>query len=141
MEKKNFTMGLFSGSLDKLTAAGVVLSGAIALDMDADIYVLLQGARAFKKEIGPDMSKLSMAENADLRTEFLASLEKLKVKPWLSFFKEAKELGNVKIHICGLAGKIWGGEKVEDFVEIVDDICGIGEYIVKAQEADLHMFI
>jgi peroxiredoxin family protein len=141
MEKKNFTMGLFSGSIDKLTAAGVVLSGAIAHDMDADIYVLLQGARAFKKDIGTDLNKLSMAENPDLRSEFLASLERLKVKPWLDFFKEARELGNVKIHICGLAGKIWGGEKVEDFVDIVDDICGIGEYIIKAQEADLHMFI
>jgi peroxiredoxin family protein len=58
MGKKNFTMGLFSGSLDKLTAAGIILSGAIALDMAADIYVLLQGARAFKKEVGTDVEKL-----------------------------------------------------------------------------------
>jgi len=29
--------------------------------------------------------------------------------------------------ILNLAGKIWGGEKLEDFVDIVDDICGIGE--------------
>ena len=141
MAKKNFTMGLFSGSLDKLTAAGIILSGAIALDMAADIYVLLQGARAFKKEIGADIEKLSMAENAHLKTEFIASLERLKVKSWLNFFKEAKEMGDVKIHICGLAGKIWGGEKIEDFVDIVDDICGIGEYIIKAEEADLHLFI
>jgi|ERR1035437_1158876 peroxiredoxin family protein len=141
MEKKNFTMGLFSGSLDKLTAAGIVLSGAIAHDMTVDIYVLLQGARAFKKDIGADIEKLSMAENAHLKAEFVASLERLKVKPWLEFFKEAKKMGEVKIHICGLAGKIWGGEKMEDFVDIVDDICGIGEYIIKAQEADLHIFI
>jgi peroxiredoxin family protein len=141
MEKKKFTMGLFSGSLDKLTAAGVVLSGAIAHDMSADIYVLMQGARAFKKEIGANTELLSMAENAQLKEEFVASLERLKVKPWLDFFKEAKEMGDVKIHICGLAGKIWGGEKLEDFVDIVDDICGIGEYITKSQEADLHMFI
>jgi peroxiredoxin family protein len=141
MEKKKFTMGLFSGSLDKLTAAGIILTGAIAHDMHVDIYVLLQGARAFKKEIGADISKLSMAENAALKSEFVASLERLKVKPWLDFFKEAKELGDVKIHICGLAGKIWGGEKMEDFVDVVDDICGIGEYIIKAEEADLHLFI
>ena len=64
MEKKKFTMGLFSGSLDKLTAAGIILSGAIALDMTADIYVLLQGARAFKKEIGEYIIK---AQEADLQ--------------------------------------------------------------------------
>jgi peroxiredoxin family protein len=138
---KKMTMGLFSGSLDKLTAAGVVLSGAVALDLEVDIYVLLQGARAFKKEIGANTEKLGMAENADLRAEFQASLERLKVKPWLDFFKEAKEMGKVTVHICGLAGKIWGGEKKDDFVDLVDDICGVGEYIISAQEADVHMFI
>ncbi len=135
------TMALFSGSLDKLTAAGIVLSGAVADDMDVDVFVLLQGARAFKKEIGDNADKLSMAENVHLKADFIKSLENLKVKSWLEFFKEAKELSNVKIHICGLAGKIWGGEKLEDFVDIADDICGIGEYIASAQEADVHLFI
>lgn len=141
MENKTMTMALFSGSLDKLTAAGIILSGAAADDMEVDIYVLLQGARAFKKEIGDNPDKLAMAENPDLKQEFLNSLERLKVKTWLEFFREAKELTNVKVHICGLAGKIWGGEKVGDFVDIVDDICGIGEYITSAQETDVHLFI
>jgi len=135
------TMALFSGSIDKLTAAGIILSGAAADDMEVDIYVLLQGARAFKKEIAENTDQLHMAENPQLREEFLASLKRLNVKPWLDFFKEAKELTNVKIHICGLAGKIWGGEKLEDFVDLADDICGIGEYITSAQEADVHLFI
>jgi len=138
---KKMTMALFSGSLDKLTAAGIVLSGAAADDMDVDVFVLLQGARAFKKDIAARTDEIQMAENAHLRDEFLASLERLKVKPWLEFFQEAKELTNVKIHICGLAGKIWGGEKLEDFVDIADDICGIGEYVTSAQEADVHLFI
>ncbi|MCK4345100.1 MAG: hypothetical protein KAX05_07415, partial [Bacteroidales bacterium] len=85
--------------------------------------------------------KLAMAEYPDLKQEFLNSLEQLKVKTWLEFFREAKELTNVKIHICGTAGKIWGGEKLDDFVDIADDICGIGEYITSAQEADVHLFI
>ena len=134
-------IGLFSGSVDKLTAAGVIMSGAAADDMEVDIYVLLQGARAFKKEIANNPDKLQMAENPQLREEFLQSLERLNVKPWLEFFKEAKELTKVKVHICGLAGKIWGGEKLEDFDDIADDICGIGEYITAAQEADVHLFI
>ncbi len=140
-ENKKMCMALFSGSLDKLTAAGVILSGAAADDMDVDVYVLMQGARAFKKEIGDDPDKLNMAENPNLKKEFLDSLITLKVSTWLEFFKTAKELTNVKIHVCGLAGKIWGGEKLEDFVDIVDDIVGIGEYITAAQEADVHLFI
>lgn len=140
-ENKKLCMALFSGSLDKLIAAGVILSGAAADDMDVDIYVLLQAARAFKKEIATNKDELKLAENTHLRKEFIESLDKLNVKQWHEFFKEAKELTNVKIHICGLAGKIWGAEKLEDFIDLADDICGISEYITAAEEADMHLFI
>lgn len=141
MESKKMTIALFSGSLDKLTAAGVILSGAAADDMDVDVYVLLQGARAFMKDMAGKTEELDLAENRELREQFLASLKKLNVKPWIEFFKEAKELTNVKIHICGLAGKVWGGEKLEDFNDLVDDIVGIGECITSMQESDVHLFI
>lgn len=141
MENKKMTMALFTGSVDKLTAAGIVLGGAAADDMEVDVFVLLQGARAFRKDIGDDAAKLAMAENPHLKEEFLRSLEQLRVNTWLDFFKEARELTNVNVHVCGLAGKIWGAEKLEDFVDIVDDICGIGEYIESAQQADVHLFI
>jgi peroxiredoxin family protein len=141
MEEKKMCLGLFSGSVDKLTAAGIILSGAAAMDMKVDIYVLLQGARAFKKDIGDNPDKLQMAENPSLKQEFLESLKNLKVKTWVEFFKEAREIADVKIHICGLAGKIWGGEKLDDFIDIADDICGIGAYITSTQEADVNLFI
>lgn len=141
MENKKLCLALFSGSIDKLTAAGIILSGAAADDMDVDIYVLLQGARAFRKDIGDNASKLSMAENPELKEEFLNSLKELKVSTWVEFFKQAKELTNVKIHVCGLAGKIWGAYALSDFVDIVDDIVGISEYITAASEADMHLFI
>ncbi len=140
MEKK-MCLAMFSGGIDRLTAAGVVISGAAADDMDIDIYVLLMGARAFMKDNASDVDKLELSEYQDLKEDFLNSAKQLNVKPWLDFFKEAKELTNVKIHICGLAGKLWGGEKLEDFVDIADDIVGINEYITAAQEADIHLFI
>jgi len=141
MVNKKFTMALYSGSLDKLTAAGVILSGAAADDMDVDIYVLMMGARAFKKEVGADLSKLEMAEYPALKNDFINAADKLNVKSWVDFFKEAKELTNVKIHICGLAGKIWDGAKLDDFIDLADDIVGINEYITSAQDADVHLLI
>ncbi len=134
-------LALFSGAVDKLTAAGIILSGAAADDMDVDIYVLLQGARVFRKDVGDDASKLSMAECPEMKEEFMNALKELKVSTWLEFFTMAKEMTNIKIHVCGLAGKVWGAEKLDDFVDIVDDIVGIGEYITAAEEADIHMFI
>lgn len=141
MKKKKMCLALYTGSVDKLTAAGVIISGAAAMDIEVDIYVLLMGARAFRKDIGDNPDKLQMAENASMKEEFLQSLKNLKVKTWVEFFKEAKSLTHIRIHICGLAGKVWGGEKLEDFVDIVDDICGIGAYITSAQEADINLFI
>lgn len=132
-------MGLFSGGVDKLTAAGVILSGAAAHDMDVEVYVLLMGARAFKKEVGEKND--NVAELPEKKEEFFASLKKNNVQTWIEFFKQAKELTNVKIIMCSLAGKIWGGEKMEDFIDLVDDFCGIGAYVSAAEEADVHMFI
>ena len=132
-------VGLFSGSLDKLTAAGVILSGAAADDMDIEVYVLLQGARAFLK--GNEDKIDNVAEADHLKDEFISALETLNVSSWYEFFEMSKDLTNVKIYICSLAGKIWGGEKLEDFNELTDAICGIGEYLTAAEEADIHMFI
>ena len=115
------------------------MSGAAADDMDIEVYVLLQGARAFKKEVGEKND--AMAEVPHLKEEFFESLKKTNTLSWIEFFKQAKEFTNVKIYMCSLAGKLWGGEKVEDFIDMVDDICGIGEYISSAEEADVHLFI
>jgi len=132
-------IGLFSGGIDKLTAAGVILSGAAADDMDVEVYVLLQAARAFKKEVG--VNNDSMAEVPHLKDQFLDALKATNSPNWVEFFEQAREFTDVKIYVCSLAGKIWGGEKKEDFIDLVDDFCGIGEYVTAAQEADVHMFI
>lgn len=133
------TLALFSGSVDKLTAAGVILGGAAAEDMDVDIFVLLQAAFAFKKENAIVNDRVS--EISDKKDDFLMSLKRLGTPHWTEAFRTAKEMTNVKIHICGFAGKVWHGEKLDDFINLADDICGIGEYITSAEEADINLFI
>jgi peroxiredoxin family protein len=139
MANKKLTIALFSGSVDKLTAAGVILGGAAAEDMDVEIFVLLQAAFAFKKENA--LVNDRVAEITDKKDEFLASLKRLDTPHWTEAFKKAKDLTDVKIHICGFAGKVWHGEKLEDFIDLADDICGIGEYIDSTENADVNLFI
>jgi len=139
MANKKMTLALFSGSVDKLTAAGVILGGAAAEDMDVEIFVLLQAAFAFKKENA--MTNERVAEITDKQDEFLASLKRLNAPHWTEAFRQAKEMTNVKIHICGFAGKVWHGEKLEDFIDLADDICGIGEYMTAAESSDINLFI
>ena len=136
---KKMTLALFSGSVDKLTAAGVILGGAAAEDMDVEIFVLLQAAFAFKKENA--MTNDRVAEITDKKDEFLASLKRLEAPHWTEAFRKAKEMTNVKIHICGFAGKVWHGEKLEDFIDLADDIVGIGEYVDAAENSDINLFI
>ncbi len=136
---KKMTLALFSGSVDKLTAAGVILGGAAAEDMDVEIFVLLQAAFAFKKENA--MTNDRVAEITDKKDEFLASLKRLEAPHWTEAFRKAKEMTNVKIHICGFAGKVWGGEKLDDFIDLADDIVGIGEYVDAAENSDINLFI
>ena len=133
------TLALFSGSVDKLTAAGVILGGAAAEDMDVEIFVLLQAAFAFKKENA--MTNDRVAEITDKKDEFLASLKRLETPHWTEAFRKAKEMTNVKIHICGFAGKVWHGEKLDDFIDLADDIVGIGEYVDAAENSDINLFI
>lgn len=139
MENKKLCLALYTGSVDKLTAAGVILGGAATEDMDVEIFVLLQAAFAFKKENA--MTNDRVAELPDKKDDFLASLQRLNTPHWTQAFKTAKEMTNVKIHICGFAGKVWHGVKLDDFIDLADDICGIGEYISAAETADINLFI
>lgn len=133
------TIGLSSSCIDKLTSVGVILSGAAADDMEVDLFVLVNAGHAFLKNKAAEIS--NMSEDIQSSEEYKAALEKLSTPSWIEFFEMAKEMTEVKIHICSLAGKIAGGEKMEDFIDIVDDICGIGEYIESVQETDVNLFI
>jgi peroxiredoxin family protein len=130
-------IGLSSGSIDKLLGAGVIMSGAAADDMEIEVYVLLTAARAFIK--GNENLEDAWVEYPHLKEEMLARMKEIKMPGWIEAMQQVKEMADVKIYICSLAGKLWGGEKLEDFNELVDGFTGIYQYVQAAQEADLHI--
>ena len=130
-------IGLSSGSLDKLVGAGVMMSGAAADDMDIEVYVLLTAGRAFIK--GNEDLRDAMVEYPHLQDEMYAKMKELKIENWVNSWLEVKDLTNMKVFICSLAGKMWGGEKLEDFNSLVDGVAGIFQYVQAAQAADLHI--
>jgi peroxiredoxin family protein len=127
-------LALVSGGMEKLTAGGIMLSGGIAQDMEVKVFLLLGGAYAFRKGTAENMKEVGDFQH--VKEQFLAGLQKANVPYWLDFYKKAKQMGKVTIYLCSTAGKIWGSDKLEDYV-LVDTVCGIGEYITAAQEADL----
>ena len=127
-------IGLASGSIEKLVVASTLTGGAVALDMDVHIYLLLGGAYAFRKDVA---GSGTYSDRPELEDEMLAGMAGNAVPAPLDSLRKLREDGNVHIHACGTAGKIWGAGKLDDFVDIVDDIVGIAEYITRCEEADV----
>jgi peroxiredoxin family protein len=127
-------IGLASGSLEKLVVTSTLTGGAVALDMDVDIYLLLGGAYAFRRDVA---GKGTYSDRPELLGEMTAGMTENAVPAPLDSLRRLREDGTVRIHACGTAGKIWGAGELSDFVDLVDDVVGIAEYITRCEEADV----
>ena len=129
-------ISMASGSVENLLAAATLTGGAIALDMDVDIYLLLGGAYAFRKDVAEKGAQYF--DRPELKEEMLEGMRKNYVGMPLDSLRKHKQQGRVKIHVCSTAGKIWGATTREDFSDLVDDIVGIAACITQGEKADLH---
>ncbi len=127
-------VGMASGSVEKLIVASTMIGGAVALDTEVDVYLLLGGARAFRKDVAG--SDRMVHDYPQLRAEMEAGLKENQIPDPYAMLRQLKADGRLHIHVCATAGKIWGATALEDFVDLVDDIVGIGEYVIKSGEAD-----
>lgn len=130
-------LALTTSSLDKLTSAGVILSGAAAEDMEVEVFILVNAGHAFMK--GKAENLTAMSDTTQSVEEFQKALNDLSTPAWTEFFEMAKDMTEVKVYMCSLAGKIAGGDSKEDFIDLVDDIVGIGEYLECASEANVNL--
>jgi peroxiredoxin family protein len=130
----SMVIGLASGSLESLVVTSTVTGGGVALDMEVDIYLLLGGAYAFRKDVA---GIGTYWDRPELQEEMAAGMSKAAVPAPLDNLRNLKADGNVRVHVCGTAGRIWGGGALEDFVDVVDDIVGIAEYITRCEKADV----
>jgi len=123
-----------SGSVEKLFVAATVIGGAVALDMEVDVYLLLGGARAFRKDVaGTDKA---VWDYPQLRSEMEEGLQRNAIADPFTSLRKLKQDGNVHIHACSTAGKIWGATQLSDFIDLVDDLVGVGEYVIRCGEAE-----
>ena len=127
-------IGLASGSVEKLYVTSTLTGGAVALDMEVDIYLLLGGAYAFRKDVA---GRGTYVERPELLDEMNAGIAGANVPDPIDNLRRLREDGKVRIHVCGTAGRIWGAGELEDFVDICDDIVGIGSYLMDCEEADV----
>lgn len=130
---------LESGSLDKLYALAVMVSGAAAIGMEVHVFLTFGGLLAFKKEnvskIGPLPDDLAEGKEA-----FLEAVKSGKMPAWYQTLQQAKAIGDVHIQACGLSMDLFQLE-LSDLVPEVEDIMGATGFMSLAKEAQVSLFI
>ncbi len=129
---------LVSGTADKLMAGAIIASGAIANDMDVDIFVSFWGLMEFKKGT---TSKLKLSyDGKDIEKEVMQKMAQKKIPSWIEMIKQAKEVGNVKIYACAMFADLMDIKK-DDLDPVVDEILGVSQFVSMAKESKMTLFI
>jgi peroxiredoxin family protein len=129
---------LFSGTLDKLMPVGVLASAAAASGIDVEIFATFWGLVALRKDMQEKwMISKEYSEMAKMVKEVF---REGKMPSWVDMLRNAKELGNVKVYACSMTYDMFE-MKMEDLIDIVDGVVGAGEYLLKAKESDITLFI
>jgi len=130
---------VFSGTVDKLMAASILGTGGAAMGMEVEIFLTTWGLEAFRK----DGYKTNMKVSKDFEEYAPVMMEQMmakKVPSWMDNFKNAKEIGDVKIYACNMTMELFG-MKLEDLEPIVEDVTGIATFVERAKEGKITLFI
>ncbi|MEM3196808.1 MAG: DsrE/DsrF/DrsH-like family protein [Conexivisphaerales archaeon] len=136
---KRMSIVLFSGTIDKLMAASILTTGAVAMDMEVDLFATFWGLNSLRKDMVKSNTRFSR-DFEEMTGPMMQLFKSKNVPSWYETLKKAKESGTVRVHACSLASDLMDLKK-EDLDEIVDDIVGVGSYISQADEASITLFI
>ena len=133
------SMVVFSGTVDRLYPVGIIASGAVAMGKEVNVFLTFWGLEAFRKG-RPEKNMKMSGDYAEMAPMMGQAMVQAKVPPWIEILRQAKKLGNVKVHACAMTADLLH-LKLEDFDPIVDDIVGVGEFVSDASEGEVTMFI
>ncbi|MDG7046266.1 MAG: DsrE/DsrF/DrsH-like family protein [Nitrososphaerota archaeon] len=139
MPKDRMAIIVFSGTVDKLMPVGVLTSGAVAMDMDVDLFFTFWGLTAIRKDTVDANSRFSK-DFEDMGATLSQLMKQKQVPRWSDMVRNAKKLGNVRVHACSMTYDLMGMKK-EELDDMVDDIIAVGEFIDRARDAKITLFI
>jgi peroxiredoxin family protein len=153
-------MVVFSGDMDKVLAAFVIATGAVAMGMEVVMFFTFWGTpvlRDKKKKVGgKDMMgkmfgamlpkgtgdvKLSNMNMGGMGTAMMKSLMKKKnVASLEEMVSLAEELG-VRIYVCEMSMDLMGFSR-DEFIDYKNlDFAGVATFLAEAQDAKVQLFI
>ena len=124
---------LFSGTEDKLHAAGTIAAGAAAMDRPVNVLLMYWALDAFRADrIENDHG---LAYDA-ARPRFNEPVERVGDMPWLETFRQAKELGEVTILACSGSLQVLGIDAAA-LDPLVDSSGGIASFLMAAEDGQI----
>ncbi len=158
--KDQLSMVVFSGDLDKILAAMIISTGAVAYDMKVKLFFTFWATAALrdpKKKVsgknliskmfgmmlpkGKNKLKLSKMHMMGMGSAMMKGLMKKKnVASLDEMFKIAGELG-VEINICEMSMDLMGFKKEEMMDYPHMNICGVATFLADASESKIQLFI
>jgi peroxiredoxin family protein len=125
MDESTLSLVMFSGTDDKLNAAAVLTAGAAAMGRKVNIFLQYWALDSFRAdrvlkdhgvapEAGPDGAGLMQRHGG---------------QHWSEIFRQAKDIGEVKIYACSLSMEMFGLQ-VEDLDPLVDGQEGVASFFM-----------
>ena len=124
---------LFSGTADKLHAAGTIAAGAAAMGRPVNVLLMYWALDAFRADrIENDHG---LAYDAS-RPRFDEPVERMGDIPWLETFRQAKEIGDVSILACSGSLAVLGIDATT-LDPLVDSSGGIASFLMAAEDGQI----
>ncbi len=120
---------LFSGTADKLHAAGTIAAGAAAMDQPVNVILMYWALDAFRSDrinTGRGLACDAELQGASKPVDGVAGI------PWLETFRQAKELGEVTITACAASLATLGIDATA-LDPLVDASSGIASFLAGAE--------
>ena len=158
--KNKLSMIVFSGDMDKLLAAFVIATGAVAMGMEVVMFFTFWGTPALrdknKQAGGKDLmgtmfgamlpkgvssAKLSKMNMTGMGTKMMKSLMKKKnVASLEQMLEMAGELG-VQIYVCEMSMDLMGFKR-EEMIDYPNmSFCGVAKFLEEAMNSKIQLFI
>jgi peroxiredoxin family protein len=131
MEDGDTTLSLvmFSGTDDRLGAAAILATGAAAMGRPVNVFLQYWALDAFRKE--KVTARHGVAPEAGPNGAALVGKDQTGERHWSELFRQAKDIGDVKIHACALSMELFEITK-DDLDPLVDDVEGVAAFMSDA---------
>ena len=128
MSDDTLSLVLFSGTDDKLQAASVLTVGAAAMGRKVNVFLQYWALDAFRAD--RVMKDHGVAPEAG--EEGLRAMQAQGKTHWSELFRQAKDLGEVKVYACADSMEMFEITK-DDLDPLVDGIWGVASFFMEAE--------